>query len=267
MVLPLGYFAATVLHGMAFAGSKAPPIARSRGVVLPIVLVLHAALFAVHSRGARVFPVHGAWLMLSATAFGTAALFALVVRSRAQATVGAIVLLLVTLLQALASAFGPVQLVQVDTAADAFRVLHVTASVLAAAALLLSGVYGCLHIVLYRQLRERHFGPVFKELPDLAVLARMLRRAALAGFLFLTVGLNVGIAMAHAKDTAGFAYRDPHVLLTMALWIHFGLIAFSQRIRGFSARRVSFAAAAGLVTLIAVLFLTMIPALTYHALG
>jgi len=263
--LPLGYLVATVLHGMAFAGERAPALASQRRALLPAVLVAHAGLFVVHARGMRVFPVHGTWLMISAIAFATALLFLLVARKNRQETVGAIVLLLVTALQAIASAFGPMQLVAETSPSGAFRVLHVLTSVIASAALLLSGIYGFLHIVLYRQLRQRTFGTLFRQLPDLAVLARVLRRSALAGFLFLTVGLNVGIGMAHAMKTEGFQYRDPQVLLTLALWIHFGVIAFSQRIRGLSARRASFAAAAGLVTLIAVLFLTLIPALTFHA--
>jgi len=266
VLLPLGYLAATVLYGMAFAGEKAPRLMRQRRTVLPCVLVAHAALFFVHARGWRVFPVHGTWLMISATALATALLFALIGRKHGQATVGAIVLLLVTVLQAIASAFGPMQLVPETSPSGAFRALHVGTSVIASAALLLSGIYGFLHIVLYGQLQKRNFGTLFRRLPDLAVLARMLRRSALAGFLFLTVGLNVGIGMAHAMKTEGFQYRDPQVLLTLGLWLHFGVIAFSQRIRGLSARRASFAAAAGLVTLIAVLFLTLIPALTFHAL-
>ena len=117
----------------------------------------------------------------------------------------------------------------------------------------------------FRRMRERRFGALFQHLPSLDLLARMTRRAALAGFAFSTVGLNLGIALAHAKHVPGFGYSDPTVLLTLVLWIHFGVIAFSEKIRGITARRASFAATAGLVALLVSLFLTLFPTLTFHS--
>jgi NAD(P)-dependent dehydrogenase (short-subunit alcohol dehydrogenase family) len=118
----------------------------------------------------------------------------------------------------------------------------------------------------YRQMRRRTFGPLFRALPNLELLSRMMRRAALAGFLFLTVGLNLGILIGHSTRPDGFDYTDPHVLLTLALWVHFGLIAFSGSIRGLTARRASWAATAGLVSLLLLIVLTLLPSLTSHAL-
>jgi ABC-type uncharacterized transport system permease subunit len=137
--------------------------------------------------------------------------------------------------------------------------------VLAAAALILSGVHGILYLLLYRQMRARRFGLLFAHLPDLDVLARMTRSSALSGFLFLTVGVNVGIAMAHAEKSEGFRYAQPEVLLSIVLWIHFGVIAFSRHIRGFSARRASFAAAGGLVALLLSLMLILFPGISFHS--
>jgi len=266
VLLPVAYLGAAVLCGMAFAGPRQPSISRLRGAAVHGVLALHVAYFALQGRASASFPVAGTWLVLSAVALATTLLFAGITWRAPQPSVGSIVLLLVTALQLCASAFGPLQPLAAGPA-DAFRILHVSTTVVASAALVLSGVYGFLHILLYRQMRARRFGPLFQQLPDLEQLARSLRRAALAGFLLLTVGLNLGIAMAHQLDVRGFHYRDPHVLLTLLLWVHFGVIAFSRRIRGFSARRASFAAAAGLVTLLAILFLTLVPRFTFHAFG
>jgi ABC-type uncharacterized transport system permease subunit len=114
-------------------------------------------------------------------------------------------------------------------------------------------------------MRERRFGALFAHLPNLDVLARMTRSAALSGFLFLTIGLNVGIAIAHAEASPGFRYGTPEVLLSLVLWVHFGVIAFSRYIRGFSARRASFAAAGGLVALLLSLVLILFPGVSFHS--
>lgn len=267
VLLPLAYLVATVLFGTAFAGPKAPPIARRwRPRALVAAIVLHATLFAAHWSVAGTFPVAGAWMSVSAAAGTVAALYACLALRVSQHAVGAIVLAVVTVMQTCSSAFGPVRAEPLPPVTGPTAV-HVVTVVLAAAAVVLSGVFGYLHVLMYRQLRGKRFGSLFRELPDLEQLARLMRRAALAGFLFLTAGLNVGIGLAHARGVAGFRYTDPHVLLTMAVWVHFGLIAFSRRIRGLSARRTSFAAVAGLVALLLAILITLLPSATFHRLG
>ncbi|MCP3914838.1 MAG: cytochrome c biogenesis protein CcsA [bacterium] len=263
VLLPVAYMSTALLHGMAFAGDKQPPIAGWRRASLWTALALHAVLFALHARVAGGFPELDPWLIVSSVSLTVTLLWtAVTVRSR-QASAGAIVLGVVGLLQLLASAFGPVT-ANVLAPLNAARILHVVTSVFAAAALVLSGLYGLLHLMLYRQMRAKRFGPIFRQLPNLEQLSRTTRRAALAGFLFLTAGLNIGIGMAHAQDVSGFDYRDPQVVLTIALWIHFGMIAFSHVIRGLTARRTSIAALAGLITLIATLLMALIPGITFH---
>jgi ABC-type uncharacterized transport system permease subunit len=264
VLLPFGYLVAAVFYGMAFAGKNQPRIARFRTLLLIAPLAVHLALFNLYWREAGTFPIVGTWLVISAVALVTALIFVGITWRSPQPSVACIVLLVVTMLQLLASAFGPIQ-AEIGRDVTSFRLLHSATSVVAAACLILSGTYGFMYILLYRQMRSKQFGPLFKELPSLDRLTRTTRRAALVGFVFLTVGLNVGIGMGHKLAEESFNYADPHVILTIVLWIHFGVIAFSRQIRGLSARRASIAAAAGLVTLLITLLLTLLPAVTSHS--
>ena len=265
VLLPVGYAIAAVLHGMAFGGARAPQVRGARVLALRATLVLHLALFLARARVVGHFPVSDAWTTVSATGLATAVLYAWLARRVKHAGSGGILLGLVFLFQLSASAFGSFDPVPRTNGMGSPQVLHAVTSIVAAAALVLSGVHGALYLVLFREMRERRFGALFDHLPDLELLARMTRRAALAGFLGLTVGLNVGIAIAHAEKVDGFAYRDPEVLISLALWIHFGVIAFSGSIRGFSARRASFAAAGGLVVLLLSLLLILVPGVSFHS--
>ena len=266
ILLPTVYLVAALLHGMAFAGDRAPSFAaRWRGPVRIGALILHAGMLTARWKVAGTFPVDGAWLLVSATVFVVALLHAVITARIARSAVGSIVLATAALFQTFAAAFGPVRAI-VLPAADSIKILHVSTVVLATAALVLSGLFGYLHLLLLRQLRQKSFGPLYRQLPDLEQLARMTRRAAGAGFLFLTLGLNVGIFLAH-KKFQDFDYADPHVILTIALWIHFGLIAFSRRIGGWTARRASIAAVLGLATLILTILITLVPAATFHQLN
>ena len=254
-----------LLYAMAFAGERGPRVQRVRPVVLRVLLALHLGLFALHGAAAGGFPAFDAWLSVSAVTLALVGLFVVVTRRHDQATVGALVLLVVAALQMLSGMFGPMEAIVAERAPSTATNLHVITAVIATAALILSGLYGFLYLTLLRQMKRQTFGPIFRQLPDLTQLARMTRRAALAGFLGLTLGVNVGIGLAHAKGTVGFQYTDPIVILVLVLWLHFGVIAFSGKIRGVTAQRASFAAVAGLTVLVATLFLAIVPGATFHA--
>ncbi len=263
--LPAGYLVAMLLYAMAFAGDRGPNVQRIRPNVLRLLLVLHMGLFALHGVGTGGFPVFDAWLSVSAVTLALVGLFVVVTRRHDQATVGALVLLVVAALQMISSMFGPTEAFGSERPSSAATGIHAVTAAVASAALILSGLYGFLYLTLLRQMKRQTFGPIFRQLPDLAQLARMTRSAALAGFLGLTLGVNVGIGVAHAKGTVGFQYTDPTVILTLVLWLHFGVIAFSAKIRGVTAQRASFAAVAGLTVLVATLFLAVVPGATFHA--
>lgn len=266
VTLPLLYAGAAGLYALAYAGERQPVWAqRARRALLLTAIAAHAALFALHARAHGEFPIQGVALTVSAVAWTTAVLFRLVTLRVPQPTVGSLVLTCVAALQWAAAAFGPVTTSAQATPKNAVAILHIVVMLLASAALVLSGVYGWLHLVQYRQMRRRAFGRLFRNLPSLELLSATTRRAALAGFVCLTVGLNVGIGLGHATPETAFRYTDPEVVLVMALWIHFGVIAFSGRIPGLNARRASYAALGGLLTLLAAIGVMAFPALSFHA--
>jgi ABC-type uncharacterized transport system permease subunit len=269
VALPAGYLIASLLHGMAFGGEHAPRVATQRVWQLRLTLALHLAWFAALGSALQSFPVVDIATTLSAIVLTSACLYAFLARSVKHAGSGGVVLGLAALLQLSASAFVDLhpapRLGPPTPPLGAVQILHVSLSVVATASLLLSGVHGMLYLVLFRLMKRRNFGPVFEHLPDLDLLARMTRGAALVGFLCLTLGMNLGIWLAHRDQHPGFAYRDSEVLLSILVWIYFGVIAFSARIRGFSAQRASLAAALGLALLLLSTFLLFFPRLAFHS--
>ncbi len=269
VALPAGYLIAALLHGMAFGGERAPHVAAQRAWVLRLTLLVHLVWFLALSESLLSFPVVDIATTLSAIVWTSALLYAFLARSVKHAGSGGVVLGLAALLQLSASAFvnlHPQARVAPPTPPlGAAQILHVSLSVIATASLLLSGVHGTLYLVLFRLMKRRSFGPVFEHLPDLDLLARMTRGAALVGFLCLTIGMNLGIYLAHSEKRPGFNYRETEVVLSILTWLYFGVIAFSSRIRGFTARRASFAAALGLAVLLLSTFLLFFPRLAFHS--
>jgi ABC-type uncharacterized transport system permease subunit len=237
--------------------------------VLRLTLTAHLLWFVAIGSTLQSFPVVDITTTISAVVLASALMYGFLARSVKHAGSGGVVLGLAALLQLSASAFvnlDPLPRIAAPTAPlGAAQILHVSLSVVATASLLLSGVHGTLYLVLFRAMKRRSFGPVFEHLPDLDLLARMTRGAALVGFLCLTLGMNLGIYLAHRDQQSQFAYRDTEVALSILIWLYFGVIAFSSRIRGFTARRASIAAALGLAVLLLSTFLIFYPRLAFHS--
>lgn len=264
VLLPAAYVAAAFLYGLHFRSPQAPRVLLPRRLTMALVLAAHLALFLVQGKRYGAFPAWEAWSTLSMVTLGVAGLFVATARSVPHGGVGAVVLGIAALMQLGASAFGPIHPAGLTERSGSFYLFHALTSVAAASALILSGVYGGLYLIVYRRMRAHRIDAFVVGLPSLRDLARLTRRAALAGFWLLAVGLNFGIGWAHVKQTAGFHYSDPWVLALILLWVHFGIVAFSHRIPGFSARRASFAAAAGLTVLLVMGLVTLIPEVSFH---
>lgn len=265
VLLPPAYMLATFLHGMAFARPEATWTERLRKLVTAMTIFLHMAWFVVNGERIQSFPIADTASSASAVVLATLLLQTVLARWLHNAGSGGIVLAVLFLGQTLASATADLRALPRPGTVELFGIVHITTSVVALAALILSGVHGLVYITLLRQMRLRQFGALFAGLPDLDVLARLTRGAALAGFLCLTIGLNVGIWLAHRDHETGFAYRDIEVSLTIVVWLHFGVIAFSRWIRGFNARRASIAATVGLVVVLLSIVILFVPGTTFHS--
>ncbi len=264
VVLPVIYLVAAVLHGMGFGGPDAPHPARTRRTVTVVALAAHAAIFILHWISSGASPLFDAWTTLSAVAFFLALLFIGTSLRIAGTGAGGVVLLVVAVIQCLASALGPMEARAPAESTPLVSSMHAFTSVAATAALLLSALHGTLYLIVVRRMKKRKFGPIVRRLPNLQVLARLTRRASLAGFLLLAVGVNFGIGWAHYAKTPGFSYRDPWVFAMLILWFYFGAVAFSKYIPGFTAQRASIAAAAGGFVLLVSSILAVLPVASFH---
>lgn len=263
--LPFVYLVTAFVCAMHFGGPNAPRVVGLRRGLKLLAVVAGVGLLLVRWQAFDGFPIFDTWSTLSAVAIGLTVLYIASAPRGAAPGVGAVVFLVATVMQVLANAFGPAQAHAPLPYSNTFYLFHALTSVAAAGALALSGIEGALYLLVFRQMRNRRFGPLVQRMPSLDALAVHTRRAALAGFLLLAIGVNVGIGWAHAAGVEEFHYGDPWVMAMIVLWVHFGIVAFSRRIPGLSARRASIAAAAGLTVFLAFSLLALVPRFTFHA--
>ena len=262
--LPCAWLATAVMHAIA-PEETARGWTRLMRLMLAVAILMHVALFTCKWQAAEGFPVVDTWSSLSAVALCVVLLHVLTSPRDGASLSGAVIYGLACLLQACASAFG--SLSPGSNLPGSFTVFHVMTSIVAAGAVVLSGMHGFSYLMVFRQMRRRHIGTLVRGLPSLATLAALVRRSALAGFILLTIGLNFGIGWAHYAEVDAFEYSDPSVMAMLVLWLHFGVVAFSRRVPGLSARRASIAAAGGLTVFLGVILLPLIPGASFHLGG
>jgi ABC-type uncharacterized transport system permease subunit len=261
-LLPVLYFALAATSGE----SDDRPRPKARRVVAWLAFLLHAASFqAIHAEtGAFPLVIPGA--LLSALALALFVVYEWVEWTTRVTCRGASVLSAVCVIQLAASAVGFSPVGQPPPATPLF-IVHVATTITSVATLLLSGLFGVVYLFVEKEMRAQRFGPTFARLPKLSELSAMNRRAATVGFLFMTVAYNLGIWQAHATGREGFSYLDPVVLLTMAAWLVFGIIAVSRWVQFLSGRKAAVTAVCGLVLIALTIVVSVVPGLSFHRLS
>jgi ABC-type uncharacterized transport system permease subunit len=234
-LLPILYAAAWVNYSVffvrddPFARRTATPFLLGTAVVHILYIVLLAIAYRHHPM-ASVFEV----LSIVALAL-TLVYLAVEIRQKNKST-GVFILPVVFVLQLISSVWiDPTRTID-PLLRDPLFGLHTGTVTLGYVAFFLSAVYGVMHKLLYRTLRRKKFGLIFERLPSLDVLTKMTMGAILVGFFFLTFSVILGAVWA-SEQFPGF-WRDSKFILTIVVWIVYGLSLVSHYILKWTGRRV-----------------------------
>jgi len=108
-------------------------------------------------------------------------------------------------------------------------VVHMTCSLLSYAAFLLAFIAGILFLIQERQLKQKHMGMLFHQLPSLETLDRVNFLAIGSGFGLLSIGVFCGFLGARAL-LGRWWLGDPKEYFTVSLWMSY-LILWVMRLR------------------------------------
>jgi ABC-type transport system involved in cytochrome c biogenesis permease subunit len=131
--------------------------------------------------------------------------------------------------------------------------VHVASLLFAYASFALAGVLGLTYMLQFKEIKKKHLGYFYTRLPSLQILDAMNSRAVAVGWLFLTVGVVVGIFWAGQARVAApddpnlqaMGLGDPKIFVAILTWAVYSFALLSRRTMGWSGRRAAWLSALG----------------------
>jgi ABC-type transport system involved in cytochrome c biogenesis permease subunit len=141
--------------------------------------------------------------------------------------------------------------------------VHVSSMLFAYATFALAMVFGVTYMLQFKEIKKKHLGYFYERLPSLQILDKMNSRAVAVGWIFLTVGLAVGVVWAAQARTLApeninlrmMSLDDEKVFFAVLTWAVYSFAMFARRTMGWSGRRAAWLSAVGF----AIILLNFLP--------
>jgi ABC-type transport system involved in cytochrome c biogenesis permease subunit len=214
-------------------------VGRPATILLGVTVLLHGAGLVALGVERGFFPPTGTGETLSMVGFATAIIYLYLEFRARNRGLSVFASLLIVAVMLKASWIGPAYEVAPVLKKYMFAP-HAVSIILAFTAFVLGACLSVAYLVVYRQLRNRRLGMFTERLPSLETLDFMTRRATRVGFYFLTVGLILGIVLAHEAWEENWT-KDPQPWVTIVTWVLYALALALRRRRAWQGNRVAVA--------------------------
>jgi len=131
--------------------------------------------------------------------------------------------------------------------------IHVASLLCAYASFALAAVLGLIYMLQFKEIKKKHLGYLYNRLPSLLTLDVMNSRAMTIGWVFLTVGVAVGILWtAQARPLSpddpnlrAMSLDDPKIFFAVLTWAVYSFALFARTRLGWTGRRAAWLATVG----------------------
>ncbi len=255
------YAAASIAYGWHFA-RRGPSAGRAATILLGAGALAHTFVIGMETMAFGHVPIAGTTSAISTFVWLLAIAYLHTEVTTDERAMGTFILPLLVVLQAIPAFKGNVEVDNPVLRSPLFGV-HVSALLFAYASFALACVIGLTYVLLFKEIKAKHLGFFYARLPSLQVLDHMNLRAIQVGWLFLTLGLVVGVvwaAQARVYDPAvpqvqAMSLADPKIFLAAVCWAVYTFELFGARRIGWGGRRTAYLSAVGF----AIVLLNFVP--------
>ncbi len=226
VALPVLYFYATYLYALFFFRENASA-GKKASQMLYITIAIHTVEIFLRGIYYRHFPVATVWEAFSVIALAVAIIYAYIEYRSRNKTTGYYILIFVFFIQLFSSAFfdNPVHFPPFLT--SLLFIFHVSSAILGYSSFIISAIYGLMYLMLFHEIKQSHFGIVYRRLPSLEELSEMNVRAANIGLFFLTLAIVLGLGLT-GQVYVSFSPLDAKAIITYVAWVIYALVVYGK---------------------------------------
>jgi len=141
--------------------------------------------------------------------------------------------------------------------------VHVASLLCAYASFALAGMLGLTYMLQFKEIKKKHLGYLYSRLPSLLTLDTMNSRAMTIGWVFLTIGVTVGViwtaqSRALAPENPNLqmmSLDDPKIFFAVLTWVVYSFALFARNRLGWTGRRAAWLSFVGF----AIILLNFLP--------
>jgi ABC-type transport system involved in cytochrome c biogenesis permease subunit len=251
-VLPLVlYAAAGIAYAVHFA-NRQPHAGRTATALLILAALAHTFVIGMQTMEVRHVPFANPSRAISTFVWLLALSYLYLETTTDERSMGVFIMPMLVGLQTIPALSPGVE--NVDPVLDSpWFWVHVSSLLFAYASFGLAGVLGLTYMVQFKEIKKKHLGYFYTRLPSLHVLDAMNSRAVIIGWLFLTIGVIVGVvwtAQARASSPGNvniqaMSLDDPKIFIAVLSWLVYSFEVFARRTLGWTGRKSAWLSALG----------------------
>jgi ABC-type transport system involved in cytochrome c biogenesis permease subunit len=251
-VLPLVlYVAAGVAYAIHFA-RKSPSAGRTATTLLIFAALTHTFVIGMQTMEVRHVPYANPSRAVSSFVWLLALSYLYLEVTTDERAMGVFILPIIIGLQVIPAIYPGVE--NADPVLDSpWFWVHVSSLLFAYASFALAGMLGVTYMLQFKEIKKKHLGYFYTRLPSLQTLDVMNSRAVTVGWVFLTVGVVVGVLWtSQARSVApenpnlqAMVLADPKILVALLTWVVYSFAVFSRRTMGWTGRKAAWLSALG----------------------
>ena len=245
------YGAALIAYALHFT-ERRPVVGRSATTLLVFAALVHTFVIGMQTMEVGHVPVAGATSAISTFVWLLALSYLYTEMTTDERAMGVFILPLLVALQAIPG-FRPSVEIRAAVLQGPLFGIHVLSLLFAYASFALACVIGITYVLLFKEIKAKHLGFFYARLPSLQVLDRMNQVAIVIGWIFLTVGIVVGVVWAAqvrgyalgSPQVQAMSLQDPKIFVALVCWFVYSFELFAARRIGWGGRRTAYLSAVG----------------------
>lgn len=256
LLLLLLYAASGVAYAMHFA-RRQPSVGRTATTLLLFAALAHTFLIGMQTMEVQHVPFANPSRAISTFVWMLTLSYLYLELSTEERAMGVFILPILMALQVIPTVSPGVEYRNPVLDSPWFWV-HMASLLFAYASFALAGVLGLTYMLQFKEIKKKHLGYLYTRLPSLQTLDTMNWRAVTIGWIFLTVGVVVGIiwasqARALAPDDPNLramSAADPKVFIALLTWGVYSFAMVARQAMGWTGRRAAWLSALGFIIIL-----------------